>query len=234
MSIITQIISEANFEIVRSRIAAILADEFANQKTLNDAALLIEEAKPTPDPAIIAALQLNLSAIPERIWEEKFKRPCQKELIDSPVVNVIFTNAPLTDNTSVCTQIGNDTFSIEVYTGNAEPGEEQPEREGDSLASIKLQRCLAIIRAIIMNPNYQQLGFTENFVNNVVANNIQIGQPDDGADNANNTIRGKIDIAVKIAEGVEQITGVVLALNETTLKLYDTEKGYYWTNESNK
>ena len=234
MSKINNIIGEAYFELIRSRIATILSDEFANQKTLNEIALAEEEAKPTPDQSIIDSLKLNLSAIPDKIWEERFKRPEQKELIDSPVVNVIFLNAPLTDNVTVSTQIGDDTYTIQVYTGNKEPEEEKPKREGDSLSSIKLHRTLAMIRAILMNQNYQQLGFdTSPYpIGYVRANNIQIGQPDNGADDANNAIMGKIDLVVKVSEGVEQITGVELALSQTTVKLYDTEKGYFWTNES--
>lgn len=233
MAVINNIISESNFELVRTRIATILADEYAAQRILNQDALDAELAKPTPDPDIVVSLELNLSALPTKVWEERFTRPQQKEYIDEPVVNVIFTNATLNENQTVSTQIGDDTFVIEIYAGNPEPSEETPVYNGDSKAAIKLQRCLAISRAILMNPNYQQLGFSEFFIGKISANNIQIGQPDDGADNGNNLIRGKFDLTVKIAEGVEQITGVALALNETTVKLYDTEKGYYWTNESN-
>lgn len=236
MAVINSIISESNFELVRTRIATILVDEYAEQRILNQAALDAELAKPIidQDPVLIASLELNLSALPTKVWEERFKRPQPKEYIDEPVVNVIFTNAPLNENQTVSTQIGDDTFVIEVYTGIKEPPEETPVYDGDSKASIRLQRCLAISRAILMNPQYQTLGFSLGiFIGKVSANNIQIGQPDDGADNGNNLIRGKFDLIVKIGEEVEQITGVALTLNETTVKLYDEEKGYFWTNESN-
>lgn len=240
MSVITQIIDKANFELVRSRIASILADEFENQRVLNQAALDIELAKPIPDPLIVASLELNLSSIPSssdgsvRIWEERFKRPQPEEYTVFPLLNVIFTNAPLNDLQTVSTQSGDDTFMIEVYAGDREPPEEDPDNEGDSLSSIKLQRCLAICRAILMNPNYQRLGFNTlpYFVGKVSAGSIQVSQPDEGADNTNNLIYGKFNLTVKISEAVEQIIGVLESSSETTYKASD-EKGYFWTTESN-
>ena len=240
MSVITQIIDKANFELVRSRIASILADEFENQRVLNQAALDIELAKPTPDLLIVASLELNLSSIPSssdgsvRIWEERFKRPQPEEYTVFPLLNVIFANAPLNTLQTVSTQDGEDTFMIEVYAGDREPSEEDPKNEGDSLASARLQRCLAIARAILMNPNYQRLGFDTlpYFIGKVSANSLQISQPDEGADNTNNLIYGKLNLTVEISETSEQIAGVTEALSQTTYLVSDT-KGYFWTTESN-
>lgn len=234
MSVITKIIDKANFELTRSRIASILADELSNQKVLNQAALDAENLKPIPDPVIVKALELNLSAIPDKVWEERFKRPQAEEYTINPLINVIFTNAPLSDLQTVSTQSGDDTFMIEVYAGDREPPEEEPNNKGDSLSSIKLQRCLAICRAILMNPNYQRLGFNilPYFVGKVSAGSMQVSQPDEGADNTNNLIYGKFNLTVKISETVEQVTGVLEGSSETTYKVSD-EKGYFWTTESN-
>ena len=233
MSVITQIIDKANFELVRSRIASILADELSNQKVLNQDALDAENLEPIPDPIIVKALELNISAIPDRVWEERFKRPQSEEYTINPLINVIFANAPLNDLQTVSTQSGDDTFMIEVYAGDREP-EETQDNEGDSLSSIKLQRCLAICRSILMNPNYQKLGFNTlpYFVGKVSAGSMQVSQPDEGADNTNNLIYGKFNLAVKISEIVEQVTGVLEGSSETTYKVSD-EKGYFWTTESN-
>lgn len=235
MSVITQIIDKANFELVRSRIASILADEFENQRVLNQAALDIEL-----DPVIIANLQLNLSSIPSkadgtvRIWEERFKRPQPEEYTVFPLLNVLFANAPLNTLQTVSTQDGDNVFMIEVYAGDREPAPEDPVNEGDSLASIKLQRCLAICRSILMYPQYDRLGFDTlpYFIGKRSINSLQISQPDDGADSANNLIYGKLNLTVTISETVEQVTGVLEALSQTTYKVSDT-KGYFWTTESN-
>jgi hypothetical protein len=228
MSKITQIIDKANFEIVRSKIAAILSDEFANQKALNQAALGTET-----DPAVIEALNLNISAIPDKTWEERFVRPQAEEYTVNPVVNVAFVNAPLNDLQTVSTQNADDTFIIEVYSGHREPTEEDPDYKGDSLAAIKLQRCLAIVRGILMYPEYARLGFDTlpYFIGKVSVNSIQISQPDEGADNSRNLIYGRLTLTVKISEGVQQVSGVLESDSESTYKLDDT-KGYYWTTQS--
>ncbi|MCK5613803.1 hypothetical protein KAR91_68700 [Candidatus Pacearchaeota archaeon] len=210
-----------------------MADELSNQKVLNQDALDAENLEPIPDPIIVKALELNISAIPDRVWEERFKRPQSEEYTINPLINVIFANAPLNDLQTVSTQSGDDTFMIEVYAGDREP-EETQDNEGDSLSSIKLQRCLAICRSILMNPNYQKLGFNTlpYFVGKVSAGSMQVSQPDEGADNTNNLIYGKFNLAVKISEIVEQVTGVLEGSSETTYKVSD-EKGYFWTTESN-
>lgn len=234
MSIINNIIGMANFEIVRSKIASILSDELANQKTLNETELAIEEAKPTPDPELIALYNANLNAIPDRVYDERFKRPIPEEYKDKPLINVVFQTAPLNELQTISTQIGDNTYVIEFYTGEFEPDDGNPINTGDSLATFKLQRIIGICRSILMNPNYQRLGFDITpIVTKVSANNIQISQPDDGVDNSDNLIYGRFVLTVKVAEDVEQVTGVPLAQNGTTLRFYDTDKGYYWTNESN-
>ena len=231
MSKLLNIVSESNFELVRSRIASILADELANQLTLNIAAKAAEESKPEPDPVLIALYDLNIASIPSKVYEERFFRPTTQELQAETMVNVVFVDAPLDENTTVSTQIGDDRYMIEAYAA----GKTNSNDNADKIATLKLQRLLAIVRAILMNPNYINLGFDTSplIVGKRICNNIQIGQPDDGGDNADAMIRGKIDLTVKVHETIEPITGVVLALNESTLKLYDSEKGYYWTNESN-
>jgi len=108
MSLITQIIEQSNFELVRGRIASILADELDNQRALNQTALDLEEAKPSPDPVIIANLELNISATSGRVWEERFKRPQPPEYTKFPLYNVIFSRAPLNTLQTVSTQSGDD------------------------------------------------------------------------------------------------------------------------------
>lgn len=227
MSELTQIIGYSNFEIVRSQIAAILSDELTNQLALLNA------AKPYPAEKDVE-YSLSEKSIPSRIWEERFKRPCAEEYNNGVVINVLFAQAPLNDLQTVSNQTGDNTYIVEVYAGEREPNVSEPINEGDSLAAMKLERSLAQCRSIIMNPNYQTLGFPKPyFIGKVSVSNIQISQPDDGNDNSANLIYGRFTITVKMSEGVEAIQGTPGAIGQTTMKLYDTEKGYYWTNESN-
>ena len=154
MNVINNIIGISNFELVRSQIAAILANELINQ---ND---LLENAKPWPVEKEYE-YALSQSAIPSKVWEERFKRPNPEEYTIKPVINVMFAQAPLNELRTISTQNGDNTYIVEVYSGQREPQTPSPQNEGDSLASIKLQRALAQARAIIMNPNYQHLGFED-------------------------------------------------------------------------
>ena len=112
MSKINGILQYSNYEIVRSKIASILADELANQASLNQTALTEEEAKPDPDEALIAFYNLNIDCIPGEVYEERFIRPQPNEY---PLINVVLTNVPLDQGTSNTKQEGVNKYQIEFY-----------------------------------------------------------------------------------------------------------------------
>ena len=171
MSKIDYILGTSNFELVRSKIAQILLIELTNQKALNVAALALEEAKPTPDPGLIAEYELNISCIPDVVWEERFIRP---QPCDYPMVNVVFTNAPLNEGTSHSVQIGENKYQIEGYTD----AKSKDSKNGDVLATLKLHRLLSICRNIIMDRNYVQLELEgQNIVGYRRVEDIVIAQP---------------------------------------------------------
>ena len=230
MSLIENISFGANFEIIRARIASILADELAAQKALNIIALAEEEAKPSPDEELIKQYQLNIDSIPDKVWEERFRRPQESEL---PVLNVVFSQAPLNDLITTSTQVGEDKYTIEVYQGSPDKDVDTTRKRGDELATLKLHRLLGICRSIIMDRNYIALGFNTTGQPNIIggrrAENIIIAEPDEGTNNSFNLIMGKVDVTVKATEEVVNLAGVELAINETTLQYKDYENGYYWT-----
>lgn len=228
MSIISNIIAESNFEIIRSKIAIILADELANQKALNIAAKANEEAKPEPDPLLIAFYQLNIDSIPGEVFEERFTRITKPEF---PVLNVVFVASPLDALITNSSQVSVARYSIEAYASAGDSVDDP----GDKLASIKLHRLLAISRSIIMNPNYIRLGFdtVPYIIGYRQCVNIIIGQPEEGADDVKHSIFGKFDVNVKCTEDVENLSGLPLEISNTVVKLFDTEKGFSWKYESN-
>lgn len=220
MSSITQILPYSNFELIRSKIASILADELAHQKTLNTDELAIELAKPSPDAALVEFYELNISCIPDKVWEERFFRTQQEEM---PLVNVILLNVPLNEGSSNTGQVGENKYQIEVY----QHAKSKSGNDGDVLATLKLHRLLAIIRAILMDRNYIALELPEQ-VRRRQAQDISIGVPKTGADDANCNIFGKIDLLVKSIESVEDLTGVTAVIGLTNMRIFDSEKGYYW------
>jgi len=220
MSKITSILSYANYELIRSKIASILADELANQLTLNKAARTLELAEVTPDAELIALYDLNISCIPSKVFEERFIRPNPDEY---PLINVVFTGNPLNEGTSNTVQYGVNKFQIEFY----QDAKSQDDNDGDMLASIKLHRIMAICRQILMSREYVQLDLGS-IIGYRIVNDQIIGQPNTGADNANNSIFGKFDLLVKSGEEVNDLDGVQLLESGTTMQINSSELGYYW------
>lgn len=220
MSKIDFILPYSKFEQIRSKIASILADELSNQLSLNQAELIVEQAKPSPDQSLIDFYNLNISCIPDRVWEERYYRPQPEEM---PLINVVLLNVPLNEGTSHESQIGENKYQIEAYQ-SAKCNEDD---NGDVLATLKLHRLLAITRLILMDRNYVDLELP-GLVGRRQTQDIMIGLPNIGADNANSIIFGKIDLLVKVTEAITDIDGVPLEISGTTIKLFDSEKGYYW------
>lgn len=224
MSQIDYILRYSNFEIIRSKIAAILADELASQKTLNQAALAAEEAKPTPEQALIDFYTLNIDCIPSKVWEERFFRFQPSEM---PAINIVLLNVPLVEAISHTQQMGENKYQIEIY----QSAKSKDNQDGDVLASFKLHRLLEIIRAILMNRNYVDLGLS-GIIGYRQVRDIVIGVPNIGADNAQSMIYGKLDLIVKSNETVEDLSGVELQLHATTMQIDESGKGYYWEIEA--
>lgn len=220
MSKITDIISYANFELIRSKIASILADELSAQLALNTAARTAELAKETPDAALVALYDLNISCIPSKVYEERFIRPTPSEY---PLINVVMTNVPLNEGTSNTVQYGVDKYQIEFYQNS----KSNVSNDGDVRASIKLHRIMAICRSILMNREYDQLDLGT-MIGYRIVQDIMIGQPNTGADNADHAIFGKFDLMVKAGEEVNNLEGDELLESGTTMKIYDSDLGYYW------
>lgn len=218
MSVITDIIGQSNFEIVRAKIASILADEIANQVTLIEAAIL---AGPTPEE--LEELEFALSALPDRIWEERVVEPQNFEM---PIVNVRFTNDNLDEIITDEDQEGMANYTIEFYA-NANSSDDY----NDKLAATKLHRLIGVCRAILMNPEYAMLGFDFGLIGHKSVQNIRVGQPDSGANDTRSAYMGLFDVKVRLNEQFPIIQGGLLSGIDTTMRLTD-EKGYFWTFEN--
>ena len=216
MSKIDHILGASTFEIVRAKIASILSVELANQIVLNQA--VINDGVSTPEEK--AASQFNIDSIPSKVWEERFRSPIPQ---DYPLLNVVFIEAPLNESTGHSRQIGIDRFQVECY----QHAKKTTEKWGDELASIKLHRLLGICRKILMDRNYYNLELPE-MIGWRNVQNITIGQPDEGTNDAYSTIFGKFDVLVKTEECVDDLTGDALLESITELRLYETNKGYSW------
>ncbi len=152
MALLTQKIPEQNFELVRDRIAEILADEILAQ-------------------SLIVPLTPELNA---KVFVERFV-PFDKT--DIPCVNVVFANGNY-DNQNTLTADGLYKYNIDVYA----KAKSTTIEGGDKLASIKLHRLLGICRAILENPQYRTLAFAPPSLQRVTVVDIAIEQPQNTQD----------------------------------------------------
>jgi len=209
MSKLTYIISESNTEKVRKQISFILADELSNQVALIDA-----EGAPTEDQLLLR------ESIPDKVYDERFHRQSGDEEV---YLNVILVNNPLGELTGYEQQTDTARYNIEYYSS----AKDSSTYDGDTKASMKMQRCLMACRHILMSSGYETLDLPLGIIGSIIARNLQIIQPDNGVD-SNYTINGMFTLEVKLIETQNRIDGIELLGNDTNHRLYDTGKGYYY------
>tara|TARA_R110002167_G_scaffold110087_4_gene280339 strand:+ start:4553 stop:5161 length:609 start_codon:yes stop_codon:yes gene_type:complete len=147
MALLNLKIPEQNFEIVRDRLALILADEIAAQ-------------------AAIAPLTPELDAT---VHLERFVPFSQ---VDMPCVNVVFASGSY-DNQNAKTVDGLYKYNIDVYAKAKSTSTDG----GDKLASIKLHSILGICRAILESPQYRTLGLAAPSLQRVTVVDINVEEP---------------------------------------------------------
>jgi len=147
MAVLTQKISEQNFEIIRDRIALILADEIQAQ-------------------SLIAPLTPELNAT---VHLERFVPFSQ---VDMPCVNVVFASGAY-DNQNTLTADGLYKYNVDVYAKAKTTSTDG----GDKLASIKLHRILGICRAILESPQYRTLAIAAPSLQRTTIVDINVEEP---------------------------------------------------------
>lgn len=149
---ITELIDKFdNVEIIRDKIALILASEIANQKII-----AIDEGKANPD-------EWNFKTFTERSNPiEDFLNINQNSTLSEtlPVVNVWFDNYSIEDRSSntVERQKINGIFNIDIYAlGIAKNNQSGGHVSGDELANREVQRVFRLVRNILMSSGYTYL-----------------------------------------------------------------------------
>lgn len=138
---------------------------------------------------------------------------------ETPAVNIMFDRVDYELQSQTRTE-GLYRFIIEV-TRNAKGNNDTA---GDTLAMIKCQRLVGVIRAIIMNPKYVRLGFDPGFIMNRHIQNIEFGKPI--RQDSSHMVMGRITMVVKMMETTELSTPTVAAGYFTGVRIEETDKGY--------
>lgn len=203
MSKIQAVIPPQKFEVVRDRIAEILADEILNQYFMSY------------DPELLKL----------KVWLERSK-PFDAE--DVPAINVCLAKGEW-GNKDVKNSDGTYNYNIDCYAKGKTAKIDGGQR-GDSLATYKVQRFLGICRAILENPIYNTLGFDKPFNCRVSVDSMILARPND--DDLENLTMGRLIFTVKAPEGVWLKTPNLIAGFDTRVKLGLTDKGYVFSGDN--
>lgn len=200
MSQIDAPIPQRAYELVRDRIALIIAQELYTQSTL------------LYDDNLLADVYLE--------------RTSTLAHTECPAVNVCLSDGDYLGET-VDTQDGLYMFHIDVYTKAKASGTGINNR-GDRAAGVKLHRLIGVINAILMHKKYLTLGFTRPFISNRRVAAIKMTNPINNEDNTS-TVWGRLEFTVRVPENQLDILPNNLDGLDTTLKLDESEQGYIWT-----
>jgi hypothetical protein len=219
VSSITSIVPISTQEVVRARIAEILAVELLNQKILLTAEINNELFKPNPDLNKVKELDIYYNSIPNKIFEERVLPPDEQEM---PYLNIYFNENMPIDAVSDSSMIGITKFTIEGWQSSATIDNER----GDKYASIKLQRLLNNCVKIIMDRKYKFLALDNNIGYRQITR-IATVPPQKNPQNMDNEMYGVIEMSVKISDGVPTYNGVLLDRNTTNVEIND-KAAYTW------
>lgn len=193
------------FEIIRDRIAVILAEESASQ-----VAKATADGKDNPE-------DWELRVYTERAnpWAMFQDDSPAEEVDDSPVVNVWYDGSGFDMSKSNISnrQHANGKFNIDIYgygrSAGIDGGGHTP---GDEEASLIAQRGLRLVRNILMSAYYVRLNFDldkipQNIIGRRWSESIQSFQPEFGNQNALNVQGIRFVLAVDFNEFSQEFQG---------------------------
>jgi hypothetical protein len=197
--IISELIPQQGFEIVRDMIGAILKIEIENQKTLSN------QQTPNSFQEDVRIFQERLSPIGES---------------DEVVINVQLSSANYSGLTRKDTQ-GATIFFVDIYT----TGKETDDKSGDIVSSSRLHKFLGLCRYIISHTEYKTLTLQPGVIAGVTVDGFNILEPSLKED-ALFFRMGRLTISYKIQENQSMPLGNPLTASGTTVRLEETNLGY--------
>ncbi len=201
MSLINGIVPRQNFEIVRDQICQILVEEIEHQFILSE--------------------DQDLSNV--KVFVERTSPFDHTEL---PALNVGVERGDYSNQHQGHAD-GTYRYFIECNT-KAETTEDD---RGDSISKMRVQRLIGLSRAILENPVYKTLGFPTGSGAIIMHRHIEsFVFAENTRHDSENVNMCRMMLVVRMVETTELIEAdVVAAGNDTTIKLSETEKGFYWS-----
>lgn len=205
-----------NFEIVRDKIAEILAVESAMQQSL---AVVANE---DPD-------EWKLRVFLERSnpWEDWLNTTDDPTADASPIVSVCFDSASTDDRASntVARQKLAATYNVDCYGYGVSIGDSQGHTPADLRASKECQRAVRLVRRFLMAAHYTYLGFprgSDQIVWRRMVRSITMFQPQIEGRPIQKIVAARIAFAVEFSEFSPQVEGQPLELVAATIERDDS------------
>lgn len=166
-----------------------------------------------------SVLDANNPEIKATVWVERFVPFSHTEM---PACNVMLSRGQLDGHSAIRTD-GTYTYFIDFYTKAVTTAALQ----GDTVAIFRLHKLIGMARAILENPRYKTLGFVPPFIMFRRAGEITIADP--GQQDAISSVMGRLVFNVKVTENTELIAPAIIAGYNTSVKLHETDLGYFYS-----
>lgn len=204
---LTEKIPRQMFELVRDRIAQIIALELAGQVAL--------------DPA-----DEQLQGI--TVFTDRFVPLAETEL---PAVDVLFSSSAY-ETSSVMRADGPSTYVINVFTKQDTQITEGGDKvaRGDTLSVNQNSRILGVIRAILQSSPYKSLAFapSEVSIGGRKVDRLMSVDPSAVDENVSNVSKGMLQFTVKFCETAELDKTRILEELVTTGRIFESTRGISW------
>lgn len=202
---ITTIIPPQNFEIVRDRIASILASECINQSTLLNAFL--------PHSGDY------LKSIDVRV---ESNNPIDK--IEIPVINVSVIDGNFSDkHQGKRNHLVN--YAIDIYTS----AKTTIENGGDKIATFRLQKLIGLCFYVLDDPIYKTLNFPIGVVGRTYVSGFQI-RPISASESGSHAM-GRLTFNVLMVEENILLSSPLVTNSKTTMIIDNVSQGYFIENQ---
>jgi hypothetical protein len=204
MPVIENAIPAQGFEIVRDRVAAILADEIDRQSVLSY----------EPYLALVEV-------------ETERSIPLDKTETDTGVIVVSFAADNFSNKDHSGSEDGLITIHVDCYTSAKAKDEGNGiQSRGDKIAMLRCQKLLGLCRYILSDPIYKTLGLAVPKILRVYSGEINIKPV--GPEDADNQAMGRYTLYVSCNESNRLIVPSLIAGYTTSVQLDNTSQGYFY------
>lgn len=195
---ITEILTSASFELIRDRIAEILADEIHSQSDL-----AIDPEMDVP------------------VWLERY---VPFSFAETPAINVTLIRAEYVLQTQLQSN-GQYDYAIDFYT-KSKANDDNEGGDADKLSVIRLHKLMGMARYILEHSVYKTLAFVSPFIMNRHVQDVAV--TGSGKESTGSEAMGRITLSVRVAEENGIVVPVMASGYDTVVKLSLTDEGYVY------